>query len=241
MPRSLNHYTVNTRHNLPQLIDSLDHGIIQTALDSIKYSLGDTEPTALFPGLDADTRFLMRELPGGSLKCLVYYGDQLVLGFLAARQADEAVRSQYLALIRETGLALEKSKQRWLAEMPQAPFCAVALVPQQELCPSLSWLGDFERCAAIAWLYGAELLQRPAPQEDLQTRRAKATEALNTWIIFGTPEGGPDPAMIDLLGRDFVSGFAQNVQAKCQQGPFSGLPELEPVLARVKTLLRLAK
>lgn len=94
----------------------------------------------------------MKELPGGNLQCLVYYKENLQLGFLIARKDSELTRNQYLQLIANMGIARKKSKQRWLAEMPKAPFCAVALSPKAVYCPSLSWMADFERCAAVAWL-----------------------------------------------------------------------------------------
>lgn len=56
-----NHYTINTGHNAVRLINEISLDITQKTLESIKYSLGDTEPCALFPALSPDTRFLMQE------------------------------------------------------------------------------------------------------------------------------------------------------------------------------------
>lgn len=90
----------------------------------------------------------MQQLPGGNLKCLVYYRERLQLGFLVARTNGEELHGQLVNLMKETGLGAHRIR---LAAIPLVPICAVVLAPQMTYAPSLPWLGDFERCAAIAW------------------------------------------------------------------------------------------
>lgn len=89
----------------------------------------------------------------------MYYKENLLLVFLIASKDSELTRNQYLQLLLLTDIALEKNKQRWLAEMPKAPFCAAALNPKTVYPPKLSWIADFERCAAVAWLRERESAQ----------------------------------------------------------------------------------
>ncbi|WP_295874805.1 hypothetical protein [uncultured Akkermansia sp.] len=46
----------------------------------------------------------MKELPGGNLQCLVYYKENLQLGFLIARKDGKELHDQLINLMKETGL-----------------------------------------------------------------------------------------------------------------------------------------
>lgn len=153
MLSTFNHYTITTGDNAVRPLSAGNPEIVKRIQNSIRYNLGDTEPCALFPGLDPDTRFLMKELPGGNLQCLVYYKENLQLGFLIARRDGKELHDQLINLMKQTGVAPNKSR---LTKIPPAPLCAVALSPKAVYCPSLSWMADFERCAAVAWLREGE-------------------------------------------------------------------------------------
>lgn len=156
MLSTFNHYTITTGGNAVRPLNAVNPEIVKRVQSSIRYNLGDTEPCALFPGLDPDTRFLMKELPGGNLQCLVYYKENLQLGFLIARKDGKELHDQLINLMKQTGLSPNKGR---LTKIPPAPLCAVALSPKAVYCPSLSWMADFERCAAVAWLREGEGVQ----------------------------------------------------------------------------------
>lgn len=51
---TFNHYTVNTGDHAVQSVNAVSPDIVKRVRKGIDYNLGDTEPCALFPGLDPD-------------------------------------------------------------------------------------------------------------------------------------------------------------------------------------------
>lgn len=207
MSLTFNHHTIFTGDIYRRPVESVSPDVAKKVLESVKYALGEEEPIALYSQIDPEARFLLREFPGGGLKCTVFYGnsDKPVLAFIIAKETNKATRKQYGEL-----LEMDMTEKKNMLTMPSAPFCSVALTYEAANCPELlKWIGDCEGCMAIAWLYG-DKLQKMAAVE-------KTKERLWQWLMFGG-DCVVDQEMIDILGKryliDFIKNAKKNIDSK---------------------------
>lgn len=227
MSLTFNHHTIFTGDIYRRPVESVSPEAAKTILESVKYALKEEEPVALYPGLDSNARFLLREFPGGGLKCTVFYGgsDKPVLAFIVAKESNKETRRQYKEL-----LEMDMTEKKNMSSMPEAPFCSVALTYEagryQDL---LRWIGDCEGCIAIAWLYG-DKIQKAAVAE-------KTKEKLWQWLMFGG-DCVVDEEMIDILGRGYLIEFIKNAKKNIESK--ANIPVLRagsaPMLERLEQL-----
>lgn len=141
----LHHVTLNTGHlrrsSLPEVpAAAIDH-TRELLADAI--AAGDTVEMPI-PG------YRLHVEPFGSRRaalCTVYRGAEPIVTIGIAARPARALWGQLIALrhrLEPDALALDE---------PQAPWCAVLLLPAIETAlDALVWLGDFERCAAWSWI-----------------------------------------------------------------------------------------
>lgn len=225
----INHHTIFTGDVSRCQIDNVSDEVAKTVLESAKYALKEDEPVALFPKMDDKARFLMREFPGGGLKCTVFYGesDKPVLAFIIAKEVNKETRKQYKEL-----LEIDMTKQKSMSSMPDAPFCSVALTREAMRYPDLlKWIGDFEACLAVAWISGGKIDKAAAAAV------AEAKERLWMWLMTGG-DCVVDQKMIDLLGRPYLMEFAKNAERNLAS--YTDMPTFKsgsaPVLERLEHL-----
>ncbi len=143
----IDHLTLNTGHQRRSLRSEVRDDVI----DHTRELLAD----AIDAGGDVDMPvpgYRLYVEPFGSRRaalCTVYrHAEPIATIGIAARPA-RALWGQLIALRHR----LEPDAPP-LGE-PQAPWCAVMLLPAiREAADALDWLGDFERCAAWAWIEG---------------------------------------------------------------------------------------
>lgn len=200
----IKHHTIVTGHVRELVPEEYDPGIIKTTREAIDYALGETEPVALFSGLDPDVKFSFETFSGNGLKCTVYgkTGDPCVV-FIVVGQSNSIARRQYAELLK-----MDNGPQRFKSRMPEAPFCSVALTKHlEETCnrEMLKWVGDYEGCAAVAWLYGNQVLTASFPKGGKDISKIK--ENLYMWLILGVEEYTPTKEVVDLLGKSYLEKF----------------------------------
>lgn len=196
--QSIKHHTIVTGHIREIHPEEYDPGIIKKTREAIDYALGETEPVALFRGLDPDAKFSFETFSGDGLKCTIYgkTGDPCII-FIVVRQANSIARRQYAELMK-----IDHGSQRYKSKMPEAPFCSVALTKHLENPHNqkmLKWVGDYEACASVAWLYNDMIIS--AEEFD---NRAQARENIRMWIILGMEDLTPDQSVIETVGREYL-------------------------------------
>lgn len=225
----INHHTIFTGHVYRRPIDNVSDEVAKTVLESARYALKEDEPVVLYPKMDDKARFLMREFPGGGLKCTVFYGesDKPVLAFIIAKESNKEARKQYKEL-----LEMDMTEQKSISSMPDAPFCSVALTREAAHYPDLlKWIGDFEACLAVAWLTGGKIDKAAAAAV------AEAKERLWLWLMAGG-DCVVDQKMIALLGRPYLVKFIENAERNLAS--HADMPAFKagsaPVLGRLERL-----
>lgn len=194
----INHHTIVTG-DIREL-DPLEYdpAVIRRTRESIDYALGESEPVALFRKLDPDAKFAFKTFSGGGLKCTIYgkTGDPCIV-FIVVKQPTSGARREYAELLK-----IDNGPQRLKSKMPEAPFCSVALTKHLEQeCnrEMLEWAGDYEGCAAVAWLYDGMIGSAEEFANKMQAR-----ENLRLWIVLGLEEFAPDQSIIDTIGREHL-------------------------------------
>lgn len=194
----IKHHTIVTGHIRKLVPQEYNPDIIRTTREAIDYALGETEPVALFRGLDPDVKFAFETFSGDGLKCTVYgkTGEPCIV-FIVVRQANSIARQQYADLLK-----IDNGPKRAKSKMPEAPFCSVALTKHLEDARNqeiLKWVGDYEGCAAVAWLYGNMI-----DHADEYAHRIQARENLRMWIVLGLRDLTPDQSIIETVGREYL-------------------------------------
>lgn len=229
--RNIKHHTIITGHIRELVPQEYNPDIIKKTREAIDYALGETEPVALFRGLDPDVKFSFETFSGDGLKCTVYgrTGDPCIV-FIIVRQANSIARKQYAELLK-----MDNGPQRAKSKMPEAPFCSVALTKHLEDARNremLKWVGDYEGCAAVAWLYGDNLKETEVVE--------KTKERLWQWLMFGG-DCVVDQEMIDILGKRYLIDFVRN--AKKNIDSKANIPILKagsaPMVERLEQLLKM--
>lgn len=197
----IKHHTIVTGHIRKLVPQEYNPDIIRTTREAINYALGETEPVALFRGLDPDVKFSFETFSGDGLKCTVYgrTGDPCIV-FIVVRQANSIARKQYAELLK-----MDNGPQRTKSKMPEAPFCSVALTKHLEDARNremLKWVGDYEGCAAVAWLYGDMIWD----DEEFKVK-TKAKDDLSVWLFFGIEKYAPTQETITLFGKRYLEEF----------------------------------
>lgn len=226
----IKHHTIVTGHVRELVPEEYDPGIIKTTREAIDYALGETEPVALFSGLDPDVKFSFETFSGNGLKCTVYgkTGDPCVV-FIVVGQSNSIARRQYAELLK-----MDNGPQRFKSRMPEAPFCSVALTKHlEETCnrEMLKWVGDYEGCAAVAWLYNDMIIS--AEEFD---NRAQAREKIRMWIVLGMEDLTPDQSVIETVGREYLEELISGTREI--MGDFEFDKSL-PVLQRLDKLTKM--
>ena len=102
-------------------------------------------------------------------------------------------------------LKMDNGPQRTKSKMPEAPFCSVALTKHLEDARNremLKWVGDYEGCAAVAWLYGDMIWD----DEEFKVK-TKAKDDLSVWLFFGIEKYAPTQETITLFGKRYLEEF----------------------------------
>ena len=199
--RPIKHHTIVTGHIRKLVPQEYNPDIIRTTREAIDYALGETEPVALFRGLDPDVKFAFETFSGDGLKCTVYgeTGEPCIV-FIVVRQTNSAARKQYAELLK-----IDNGPQRTKTKMPEAPFCSVALTKHLEDARNremLKWVGDYEGCAAVAWMYGDMIWD----DEEFKIK-TKAKDDLSVWLFFGIEKYAPTQETITLFGKRYLEEF----------------------------------
>jgi hypothetical protein len=141
----LNHLTINTGGTRRSWL----YEVSPEALDHTRELLAN----AIMSGGDVDMPvpgYRLHVEPFGSRRaalCTVYRGAEPIVTIGIAARPARALWEQLIALWHR----LEPSAPA--PDEPQAPWCAVMLLPAIKVAPdALVWLGDFERCAAWSWI-----------------------------------------------------------------------------------------
>lgn len=153
---SINHITLNTSHiNRSSRADVCDASL-DTLRPWLAAAILSGKPEHL-PGALAHYR-ASAMLDGGALVVTVY---------AAERAGVSRVKPMPLCVVSVAqdrqpslwGLLNDLHGQRGAPE-PEAPWCAVALLPTlADDMQAARWLGDFERCIAWAWITDSPLLR----------------------------------------------------------------------------------
>lgn len=232
----INHHTIVTGHVLELVPTDYKPGIIKKVREAIDYALGETEPVALFHDLDPDVKFSFETFSGGGLKCTVYgkTGDPCIV-FIVVKQANSIARQQYAALVK-----IDNGPRSMKSKMPEAPFCSVALTKYLEKRDNqkmLEWVGDYEGCAAVAWIYSDMIMS--ADEVEL---KEKIKKDLFAWLVFGTPELAPTPETIKTLGTDYLKRFIVTAQELVSKADAPMLVEgSAPMRERLERLLKMVE
>lgn len=226
----IKHHTIVTGHIREINPAEYDPEIIKITRRAIDYALGETEPVALFSRLDPDVRFSFETFSGNGLKCTIYgkTGDPCIV-FIVVRIPTSGARREYTELLK-----IDNGPKRLKSKMPDAPFCSVALTKHLEDRRNqdmLSWVGDYEACASVAWLYNDIIIS--AEEFD---NRAQARENIRMWIVLGMEDLTPDQSVIETVGREYLEELISGTREI--MGDFEFDKSL-PVLQRLDKLTKM--
>lgn len=230
----IKHHTIVTGHIRKLVPQEYNPDIIRTTREAIDYALGETEPVALFRGLDPDVKFAFETFSGDGLKCTVYgkTGEPCIV-FIVVRQANSIARQQYADLLK-----IDNGPKRAKSKMPEAPFCSVALTKHLEDARNqeiLKWVGDYEGCAAIAWLYGDMVWGG----EEFKIK-TKAKDDLSAWVFFGTEKFAPTEETVKLFGKCYLEDFVENSRNEVLKNtPPNMMEAIAPFLMRLDKLKKM--
>ena len=143
----LNHLTLTTGHLRRSRPDEVDNGVVAAVRDLLADSMtGNSRVPLPVPGYHIYAESYGRR---AAMRATVYDPDGLTLVTIgvAARPAKALWRDLTIAQYRADPLVTA-------GQEPQSPWCTAILWPALALDGggAASWLGDFERCAAWAWL-----------------------------------------------------------------------------------------
>lgn len=139
----LTHLTLNTGHVRRSWLSEVDPAAIDHTRDLLTDAIANGGVQMPVPGywLDAE--------PFGSRRAMMATvrndGAPLMVMGVAARAAGALWER-----LTQTQQAARTSQR--VHEQPPAPWCAALLLPALAGDPATKWLGDFERCAAWAWM-----------------------------------------------------------------------------------------
>ena len=141
----LNHLTLNTGH----MRRSYRHEVTQDAIDHTQDLLADAIQAGCSVPMPVPG-YSLRVEPFGSRRAMiatVSRGDVPLASLGVASRPAPAMWGQLVALQHQVWPDLA------VLDQPPAPWCAAVLLPALALDHGASaWIGDFERCAAWAWL-----------------------------------------------------------------------------------------
>jgi hypothetical protein len=133
---TLHHVTIETGHSRISTRTEVKNDVIKILKDWIHQALDPHTITVEVPSDASPPYTAMALYTGRSLLIkIINPQNQLILSFIVSDRHDQ----------RAWNLIMPET-----ATVPPTPYCAVTLKPT--LDPALSWLGDFERCVAWAWL-----------------------------------------------------------------------------------------
>ena len=141
----IDHLTLNTGHLRRSWRGEVADNVVEHTRDLLADAIQSGGDAAMpVPG------YRLYVEPFGSRRaalCTVYRGAEPIATIGIAARPARALWGQLIALRHR--LAPEAPP---LSE-PQAPWCAVMVLPAiRDAVDALDWLGDFERCAAWAWI-----------------------------------------------------------------------------------------
>lgn len=141
----LAHLTLNTGHMRRSRLHEVEPGALDHTRELLANAIaGDGNADMPIPG------YRLHAEPFGSRRaalCTVYRGAEPIATIGIAARPAKALWGQLIALRHH--LAPDAPQ----LDEPPAPWCAVMLLPAlREAVDAMDWLGDFERCAAWAWV-----------------------------------------------------------------------------------------
>lgn len=154
-PRYIRHLTIDTGHQRDSYRDEVADDIVamlQPLLDRAARGEhvpipGDIEPACTMTGGVGRDRALLL-----TICAVVAHLPILQIGVAPSSLASAAIWREWFGCARDD-------------RTPAAPWCCVRIMPAMAVYPSAAaWLGDFERCAAWAWLQSPDCAE-PGPTD----------------------------------------------------------------------------